>query len=718
MDFNCAKAKRVKGDIETYKKYTIEVYKEIDRNLGYFYDIFILKSRPLKNEIESFHLFLNKLVEISECLNIDMFRPKLYEIVETLNVNYDINKPKVIFKLIKFHSTNTEENQILVGDYAKKVGMWRNCPTLKEYQCNDECYFEKERGMLQKLYRNGRCKSLNIKDLVVRSYCSENSYRSIEEIIAIINMFKNRKGKVLKSTERRYLCRKLSKTFDKNLQIFGEMSQDNQSNFWNNMRMDNLDIYKALRIVDGSTKRDFSFKETSDILYNWLRKKKWILITVIGLIMSAILLYTYRPEYFDISYFTSPSLITPDGIPPIPPPIPNLNGTIPNLNGTIPNLNGTTPTLIGPLPNLNGTTPTLIGPLPNLNGTTPTLIGPLPNLNGTTPTLIGPLPNLNETIPNLNGTIPNLNGTIPNLNEAIPNLNGISPNEIIPNETTSIMNEIVTDGTNVDSFVESITGVKDIVDRNVTASDGVDIELLKRFGIDLREAAGDDGIIDLEEYKEVIAPFINKFTELPNVLQANVPALPGDKYDKILDSFNKLSSKIAEGTATSKDITAFNRLKSTIAAFRFQDINKTDYVPPDQIMKELGATIKGKMLEISKLTNQPGMVPIYNVASDELYLEKVTNLAKAHLTGKIPELTTTAIPVIKETINGVEFYYLTDPENTLARVQALAKIAKDAEIPVIETQLPDGMSIGNFISYLWRGATGSLEVPYKPRQFS
>lgn len=646
MNLTCADFKMREGKQTLVRDNTIALYREIDSNIEFFYNLFVERSKytTSANDYNDFNNFLSKVVNISACVNVDRFLPKLYEVVETLKIKYNYGESKSIFTKIVSRSTNTERNQVYVGDYKNREGKWRDCSSLKDYQCNDECYFQKS-GSFSSFFSKGTCKPIDIKDMVIRSYCADDSYRSTKDIIDVIRMFgKGKNEEKLLKMDKRSLCAKLLKIFNKNIRVFKNLSKDNQSNFWNKVHMDSLDIYKTLHIANDAFKSKRSFKQVSKRLWMWLKSKKWIAAIFIALIITTLLLYTYRPEYFDASYFTSPFLKNND--------------------------------------------------LP--------MFGPQPQAPFTPVTPLVPTDYYNIPVQPVTPLSPNYYTSLFHP-ETYPYVTPVPPTTPFNPDTYPYI-------TPVEEFVKNVTGTSGIVDRIVTAEPGVDIDLLKRLGVDLREAAGDDGVLSVKEYQEALKPFFTAYTEFPNILQVDIPPYSGNTFDELVKSFSELSEKATAGTASPDDISKIQLVKDTIASMRLSELDKTGISQADYIMQQTGATIKDQLVKIGDLvSDKPGTVKIYDVIADKVHLENVQNLSKAYISGKIPEVTTTAIPVIKETINGQVFYYLTDPANTKDRIEALAALNPDITVPVIVTDLPKGTTVSYFLGVLIAG-TGILST--------
>ena len=122
---------------------------------------------------------IKNIIEISNYINIDIFRSKLYEFVYKLDNEYLMQ----LFDEIDFVDNNVDN--IMIGDFFNKT--FRNCSLLEKHECNQECYWSDT--FLDKLkFWSSNCKHKNINDLLYDTYCSDFSYKTRYELIYLIKI--------------------------------------------------------------------------------------------------------------------------------------------------------------------------------------------------------------------------------------------------------------------------------------------------------------------------------------------------------------------------------------------------------------------------------------------------------------------------------------------------------------------------------------------------
>jgi hypothetical protein len=154
-----------------------EIY-DIISNINNFY----IDNYTEDEYIRDIEFFLDWLIRLSKCKDINIFKDKIYELVNKVYYYKSYNYFG-LYKKINFNKTD-QPKKILIGDFLnKKI---RNCSLLPKYECNDECYWE---GGIRNFFKFERCKNRDIKDLIINTYCSDLTYKTKEEMITILKLF-------------------------------------------------------------------------------------------------------------------------------------------------------------------------------------------------------------------------------------------------------------------------------------------------------------------------------------------------------------------------------------------------------------------------------------------------------------------------------------------------------------------------------------------------
>ena len=232
-------------------------------------------------------IFINWLKNISKCHDISIFKPKIYELVQKLNLKSYNNLD--VYNNIEFNTNTT--TPMLLTDFFNKTP--RNCSLLKEYECNEDCYWSN--NWYDRLNPfSERCKPMNFKDLVINSYCSDNSYKSKEELIDIIKLFyvdQNEKydsykglNKMMKNTitingnkinlskkTKKYLCEKLRDLLNNHILSIGD-TPDEQISFWNKYKISNYSSREMLHIIKNSIDNKYTVTQIIKKLIGYLKR--------------------------------------------------------------------------------------------------------------------------------------------------------------------------------------------------------------------------------------------------------------------------------------------------------------------------------------------------------------------------------------------------------------------------------------------------------------
>ena len=262
MNYTCRDYKsRKENDPSSIKNYIELIYSEIDQFLNYYYQSILIKNSTQK--FDQFKLFLKKLVRLSKCINLTKFESKILEISNFILKNYNTQEYLDLLNKILYHTETIENNQKI----------WRECSIMKDR----------------------KCRNYNIKDLILKYYCSEKDYTSINDVVNIIKIFQ--KGSINK--EKQNLCKFLSKLIDENTKMYSSKLEE-QIRFWNEMKISKIDIYNSLNIIKDAYENKNSFDQIFKRLYNNIKIKKYIndnfkipICTIIFFIVFNLDLFSY-----------------------------------------------------------------------------------------------------------------------------------------------------------------------------------------------------------------------------------------------------------------------------------------------------------------------------------------------------------------------------------------------------------------------------------------
>lgn len=252
-------------------------FKQLDRRIDK--ELTHLLSNP---NLERTRLFFSNLSIISQEYDLSIFKDKCVELNEMYNLSEfkDIDFSEKPGLFLTFFP-----EPMITGDVSKK--RWRKCDTLKEYECNEECFFES--APFIKFWSKGTCRPRDIGKLIYNTFCSERSYKGQEELVDILKVL-DPMAPYTVHTLRSELCDALRKL---TVEISKNVMKEDQHLFWNKIGVSARDLKETILVLQDCYTFKRSFYATFTRVYSFILRHKSFLKRVANIITLIVTLYYF-----------------------------------------------------------------------------------------------------------------------------------------------------------------------------------------------------------------------------------------------------------------------------------------------------------------------------------------------------------------------------------------------------------------------------------------